>query len=524
MTTRRKLYRSALLAATMLAASCASVGVEEALAPVALPTDWAAVSGAFAAAAAVPVTENWLQELSDPTVEPLVAEAIAYNNNLAAAAARVRASRERARVVRADMLPQLSASAVAVRNRPSGIGGVQGGQFVPGGSYINFFSTGLDLSWELDVWGRLTDQTRAAYLNAEAERLDYAAAALSLAGSTAQRFYALTEARLQRQLAERDVETGEANLAIIERRYERGISSALDVRLARSSLASSQAQLIARQQEEKEAARLLEVLLGRYPAASVNAADGLPDLRPLVSEDGGVIGVGAPENLLFRRPDVLVAERRLQAAGLEVSAARKALLPSISLSAALTGETVDPAGDAVPQLEPDFSQLIDPDALGKRLVGQLVQPIFQGGRLRANIKAERAELEAAVYDYAEVALTAFREVEDAIAAERFLAQQQAARRAAFDEAVAAEELTERQYLSGTTDIFDLISAQQRRINNESQFIGAARARLTNRIDLYLALGAPFTVDPFEREGGARFTPALEDPALDGSAMRRSKRS
>jgi NodT family efflux transporter outer membrane factor (OMF) lipoprotein len=492
--------------------ACVSVGPEDALAPAAVPADWAALSGELGGAGATPVTEDWLAELSDPTVTPLVAEALAYNNDLAAAAARVRAQLAQARITRSQLFPQVQVGGTALRVRPSGIGGIVGGQPIQGGQYFNQYSLELGATWQLDVWGRLADQTRAAYRTYEAATLDYAAASLSLSGNTAQAFYALTEARLQKELAERDVAAGLANLNIIERRYERGVSSSLDVRLARASLAQSEAQLVAREQAEQEAARQVEFLLGRYPAAEVAAADTLPELRAFVSEDGDVIGVGDPKGLLFRRPDVLAAEGRLVAAGLEVQAARKALLPSFSINAALTGETTDAAG---PIVEPDFSQLTDPDALGKRLVGQIVQPIFQGGRLRANVKAARSRMEAAVYDYAQVALNAYRDVENALAAEAFLASQQEARRLAFEEARAAEELTERQYLNGTTNVFDLISAQQRAILNEGQFIAASRARLANRIDLYLALGAPFTVPTPDSlggrpGGGLRFTPPERD--------------
>ena len=150
--------------------------------------------------------------------------------------------------------------------------------------------------------------------------------------------------------------------------------------------------------------------------------------------------------------------------------------------------------------------------LGKRLIGQLVQPIFQGGRLRANVRARRAEMEAAVYDYAQTALVAYREVEDAIAAEASLSAQLDARAVAFDEARAAEELTERRYLQGAETIFNLISAQQRRIGAEAQLIAAQRARLTNRIDLYLALGAPFEAPQGLARPGERFTDPARDPA------------
>ena len=502
--------RHGLIAGGLVAlAGCASVGPEEALAPAAVPPGWAAVSEGMSGA---PVAADWLEELADPAVTALAAEAIAYNNDLAATGARVRAALAQARIQRGQLLPTLGVGLGG--NSQFSSGGVQQfedpqtGQIVfvdvPGSSQDQY-STTFSVQWDLDIWGRILDGTRAAYADAAAQELDYAAAALSIAGGTAQTYYGLVEARLQRELAERDVETGEANLRIIERRYERGLSSSLDVRLARASLAQSRAQLIAREQAERETARNLEVLVGRYPAAALAAPGVLPDVDALSARNAAMIGLGDPAALLFRRPDVLSSELALKAAGLRVSEARKALLPSLSVNARAT-DNFDNSGDF-------FETLFDPDDVFATMAANLFQPIFQGGRIKANIAAQRAQQEAAVYRYAQTALNAFREVEDAVAADAFLAAQLEARRLAFEEAEAAEELSERQYLSGTTNIFDLISAQQRRIANESQFIAASRARLVNRVDLYLALGAPFSVPVFERAGADRFTPPARDPAL-----------
>ncbi|MEM9840934.1 MAG: TolC family protein [Pseudomonadota bacterium] len=499
-----KIARPAV-AAMVLVASCATPGPKEALEPIeADRTSWASVTDTQSGGA---VTDNWLSDLNDPRVETVVAEALRSNFDLQATGQRVASARNQARVARAGLLPSIDANLGGRR---------QGGPQVFNG--INFgdqfqttFNTGFNLSWELDVWGRLTDATRAAYLDAAARELDFAAARLSLAGNASSGHYELTAARLQRQLAERDVATGQANLRIIERRYQRGISSSLDLRLARSSLASSDAALQTRIQQELEAARRLEVVLGRYPSATLAAAEALPSLEDLGAERP--IELGSPEELLVRRPDVLAAEARLKSAGLRVSEARKAFLPRLSINAGVTQNAIGPAqvptGEVDADGNPIFRQernsvaniadLWDFDQLFKSLVGNLTQPLFQGGRLIATEKQRKAEARAALFDYANTALTAWREVEDAIAAERLLSTRQDALDLAFKEAAAAEDLTERRYLAGTTNIFDLINAQQRRIQAEGQLIDAQRARLTNRLDLYLALGAPYVLEDEETE-------------------------
>ncbi len=248
------------------------------------------------------------------------------------------------------------------------------------------------------------------------------------------------------------------------------------MRLARSERAARRAALDRRRLQEAAAARRLEVLLGRYPGAEIEAAAEIPELPPFS-------GAGIPTQVLVRRPDLQAAERRLAAAGFRVRAARKALLPRLTL----TG-TADTSG-------PDFEDLLDPKNLAANVIGGLLQPVFRGGALRADIRIERARAEAALYDYAAAALTAFQEVEDALTAEDSLDSQADALKTAFEEAVEAEKLAERQYTSGVANIFNLLDAQARRFTAESNYISVRAERLTNRVRLYLALGAPHLSEP-----------------------------
>ncbi|MEL7486307.1 MAG: TolC family protein [Pseudomonadota bacterium] len=361
--------------------------------------------------------------------------------------------------------------------------------------YIDNFRLAASLSWELDLWGRLTDETRAAYNDARASFADLRGTQLSIAGSIAQGWFLLIESRQQRELAERDVAAREANLRVTERRYDRGVASSLDVRLSRSALGSSRASLALRQQTEKEASRRLEVLLGRYPSAELAAAAELPELPRLE-------GAGAPGEILARRPDILAAEMRMEAAGLRARAARKQLLPSISVSG-----NINTSG-------PVLADVIDPERLAGNIAAGLFQPLFQGGRIRANIKQQRALAEASLLNYAQTALMAYEEAENALAAEELLANQEEALKVAFEEAAAAEELTERRYASGAATIFNLLDAQTRRITSESAYISARRQRVSNRVQLYLAIGGDFMTDEdiaLARAEGARQGVAAAEP-------------
>jgi NodT family efflux transporter outer membrane factor (OMF) lipoprotein len=458
---------------------------------------------------------DWVNAFNDPGLSTLIAEALEHNNDLLAAAANLRAARAGAKMERARLLPTLGASGAASRNAivtdPS-LQAQTGGASTTGGLraaeienrfgldadgdgrldgldlngdgaldaplpnrriYINNFALGAQLNWEIDLWGRLTDETKAAWRDAGASRADYEAARLSLAGRVAQAWFGLIEARLQRELAERDAGARENSLRLTERRHERGVASTLDVRLSRSAHASSRASLAFRQQAEQEAARRLEVLLGRYPAAELEAAAALPLLPALE-------GAGAPGDILARRPDLRAAEARMEAAGLRARAARKQLLPRLTVSS-----QIGTSG-------PDLADVLDPERLAGNIAAGLFQPLFQGGRLIENSNRARAAAEASLLSYAETALRAYEEAENAIAAENFLALREGAFRMAFEEAAAAEALTERRYMSGAATIFDFLSARTQRISAESALIEAQQLRASNRVLLYLAIGGDFS--------------------------------
>ena len=479
------------------------------------PSSWTANNDV----GAVP-SGDWVGAFEDSQLETLIVEALTHNNSLLAAAANLEAATQSKRIAFAGLLPTLDAQGSAGRNaivtdptiaaqsgggggpaNLSGLGardledqfgvdadndGRLDGLDVDGDGiaesplpnrrlWINNYSLSAQLRWEADLWGRLRDEFNASKRDARASLADFQAARLSLAANIAQGWFSLIEARQQRELAERDVEARESNLRVTRRRYERGVSSSLDVRLSNSALGSSQASLAARRQAEKEAGRRLEVLLGRYPSAELEAASALPTLPRLD-------GAGAPSEILTRRPDLIAAEMRMEAAGLRADAARKELLPRITLSSQIsTGG-------------PELADLVDPERLAGNLFGGLAQPLFQGGRLIANSKRARAQAKASLMNYAQTVLEAFEDAENAIAAEDLLALQEEALQLAFEEAEAAESLTERRYANGASSIFNLLDAQTRRISAESAYISAKRQRVANRVVLYLAIGGDFLTE------------------------------
>lgn len=410
---------------------------------------------------------NWLGQFDDAVLIELVNEALAANPSIRSQFYAVEATRAQARSTYGRTLPNVSASL-------SGGGTSNYSPITDSRTDNSSFGASVDLSWELDLWGRLRAGINAAEADLIASEADLASARLALAAQTASAWFDLNEALAQERVAVQTFEARTRALELTERRFSRGLATALDVRTARTTQASAEASIAGRRQASGNASRRLEILLGRYPSAELDALAELPSLEPLS-------GAGSPMLLLSRRPDIAAAEARVSAAGLRAEQARMAMLPALRL----TG--------SVSNTETDLADALDPSRVAARLIASLTAPIFNGGALDADRDAAVARARAAVENYAATTLTAWREVEDALAADSLLAQQENAQVRALEEARLAEELATRQYTNGLVSIFNLIDSQTRRLNAESNVIAARSARASNRVSFHLALGGGLPV-------------------------------
>lgn len=414
-------------------------------------------------------TLDWIAEFNDPYLNEMVSEALSANTNIRAASALYDAAVARVDIAEADRLPLVSGSA-RLNRQQFGFELFNNNHGVPDGAFTNASSNfGVNASWEPDLWGRIDDQINSSELDAQAAQADFAGARLAVTSQVAQTWFNLIEARLLQDLAQRDVETQERSLRLTQRRFESGVAGSSDVRLARSSVANSEAVKISRQQQVAALSRNLEVLLRRYPADAIQSAADLPPLPVLT-------GAGLPSTMLTRRPDLLAAERRLTAQGLSVDTARKALYPRISLEGGLS------TGGG------SLNRIFDLDSMIASLASNLTQPIFNGGSIKANIRQQQAFLRREAELYSGSVLDAYLEVENALDAEQRLAERETALRVSLDEALKAEERLERRYAEGLASILQLLDAQSRRISAESQLISARTERLNNRVRLHVALG------------------------------------
>lgn len=409
------------------------------------------------------ISTGWLDQFGDRRMKQLVAEAMVYNQDIRATAHRLRAAKESTIIGRANRLPSLS-------------GG--GGYRLSGGGErdgADTFSVSFSASWEADLWGRLRNLDLASQADYAATLADFRGARLSLAANVAQGWCNLITAEQQVALAQATLKSYQQALPVIERRYKANTLRATDVQFGRNNVASAARSLEARALARNEAARSLELLLGRYPAAALKSSLDLPDLESRIPS-------GLPAGLLARRPDLAAARADLFASAQRASAAKKDLLPALRL----TGSAAD-GGNGT------FGQVFRPDFLIWSVASSLSQTIYDGGAPTAQARAALDRNRAEIEDYARLALRAFREVESALDADRSLRAQELFLRKEVEQTTLAEKRALSDITLGIegASFLEYLEAQRRAENARASLIRLKNERLQNRIDLHLALGGDF---------------------------------
>ncbi|WP_170003996.1 efflux transporter outer membrane subunit [Pseudopontixanthobacter vadosimaris] len=481
--------KAAVCAICIVLSGCASPNLE-------LPELARNLPPGFAAGgvAAQPDDDWWLR-FGDPQLAALIDEAVRQNPQIGQAIARVEQARAQARIRRADQLPQISAAAGASRARQTlgGLGpigsipGLPEGEEAPSGFTVENYDLGLDVSWQTDLFGALRARSAAARAEFLASEANLRAARQAIAAQVARNYFTLVEARAQVALSEEVVETFGEIARQVGNRADVGIAPPNDKLLAISNLQSAVAGLQQREENAERLTRQLEVLLRDYPAGTQSTAEVLPGVPPPPP-------TGLPVDLLTRRPDVAVAEYNLRAAGFRDAAARRSLLPSLNL----TGS----AGTASDEL----GNLLDGDFFVWSIAGRLLQPIFQGGRLRAQVRFAEGQRDEASERYAETLLTALSEVEIALAIDGDLTAREVALTAAAAAAQESVGISFNRYRAGIDPFLTVLQSQQNALDARSSVLATRRARLENRVALHLALGGGF--------GSPASTPAFIGASTD----------
>lgn len=460
-------------AACLLLLSACTASREEAPATgVAIPPRFIAATGA-----AGTVDEQWWKGFGDPQLDAFVDKAVADSPAIGRAIARVRQAQAQARIAGADRLPQLDATFSAARRRLTleSLGIVVPGSETPDGplSYtIETYDLSANVSWEIDLWGRLSAQSAAARAQFLSSEANLRGVRQAIAAQTARTYFALVEAREQAELARLTAGNRAEMARLTTNRVEAGSGQPADAQLAASDLGAARANLAQRREAAARLARQFDVLLRDYPDGDVATATKLPAIPPPPP-------AGMPAEMLARRPDVAASLLDLKAAGFRLTAAERSFLPSLTL----TGS----AGTSSTQL----SNLLDQDFFIWSIAGRLLQPIFQGGRLRAQIELRAGERDEALQVHADTVLTALSEVEIALAVEEFLAGQEQELAGASVAAERAVQIARNRYEVGKEPLLTLLESQRRALDARSTLLAVRRARLANRIDLHLALGGGF---------------------------------
>ena len=454
----------ALFLVTLLAACSASLPPIDQAALPATPTAYKEGDGRWTVAppAEAQARGEWWKSFGDPLLDDLVARANAANASIQVATARLKQARAFVRAAEAQRLPEIDASASADRGR----GLVNG---VPVQGTRSLFTAGADLSYEVDLFGRLAQGVDAAKLDAQSAESLLQSARLLVQADVAQTYLALRAIDDERALVRSTVVAYQETLALTERRYRAGDAAELDVARARTEVAATESEALALDRRRAELEHALAVLVGE-PASNFTLAAGAWDTAL------PIIPAGVPSTVLTRRPDVSSAENSLLAAQTRVGVAKAAWFPTIALTAN--------AGYASSDLHDLFQW--SSRAWGLGLIGSL--PVFDGGRRKAGIENASGEFDAAIARYREQVLVAFKDVEDQLAALRLLAEQAQAQDRAVTSAARSTALSEIRYRNGYVSQLELLDAQRSELRNRREALQVRSAQYQSTVALVRALG------------------------------------
>lgn len=460
-----------LLCGTSLLAACTlQPGYVQPEAPVA--PAWPAV----AAPAVVDVAASeipWKAFFKDERLKALVALALANNRDLRQSVLRIDEARGQYRIQRADLLPNVTASASATRSKASAAQLAPGVAQIPGATDpVDTYNASVGVSsFELDFWGRvrsLTDAARASYLSTvEAER----SFRISLIADVASSYLSLRAQDEQITLAANTLQSRRKGLELAQLRRDAGVTSALDYRQSETLLTQAETELAALKRQQAQTLNALTVLVGGPLPANLP-----PPLSLTAQGFDDHLGAGLPSSVLTARPDVLAAEETLRAANANVGAARAAFFPSISLTGSF-GFASQALGD-----------LFGSDGKTWSFGPSISLPIFDFGRNQANLDVAKARKNIAVASYEKTVQTAFQEVADALAARRFLAEQVIAQTKALEAQRDLAELAELRYKNGVASYLEVLDAERNLFSAEQALVTTERDQAANLVALYVALG------------------------------------
>jgi NodT family efflux transporter outer membrane factor (OMF) lipoprotein len=425
---------------------------------------------------------RWLDDFADPALTALVREALAYNTDLRAAAARIELAAAQARLAGSTLYPAVNLIAHG--------GGKSGGD----GSGVA--AVGLFANWELDLWGRVRYGAEAGRLGYDAAVLDAQYARQSIAAGVVKSWLLAVQAHLQRAVADDVVRAAEQFTGLAQDRLRVGRGDEYDVSLAQANLATARDAARQIALAEEQALRAVETLVGRYPAAALAVPAALPAMP-------GPVPVGLPSELLERRPDVVAAERRVAAAFNQVGEAKAARLPRIALTA------------SVSSVSSELFVLKSHPNPAVSLGANLIAPLFTGHALEAQVEIRTAEQALAVADYGRIASRAFSDVEAALSAAFAADEREAILADSVQRNARALELAQVRFRVGSGDLRAVLQQSLALLAVRTTFVQVQAERRVQRVNVYLAVGGAFVPAADGSTLGAAATPERMARAREG---------
>lgn len=415
------------------------------------------------------VKDNWLAQLDNTQVHQLVNKAIATNHQFAIQAYNLEIAEQQMIVSGSKFWPELDLAFRAGRNKDNQTE-----------SYANSNSINLNLSYEVDIWGKLSAADQISNYNYLAQKASFEQYKQQLVVNVVTAWFKVIEADKLLALYRNRVANSKQNLAIIEAGYNSGLTSALDVYLTRNDLNNELTRVSEQTTEKTRLIRQLERLTGEYPKGDLLVNANLP---LLTSE----IPVGLPSELISRKPELKASWYQLLSQDAGLAYAHKQRFPSIVLSGSI-GDSTSDIGD-----------LLSGSSLAWSLLGSVTAPVFNAGRLKANEEKSRLELKQGEQRYLDDLYNAFSDVENAISAEKGLKQSYETMLQAQENAKIAANLSFEQYQSGLVSYTTVLDAQKRSFEAQTTLIKIKSQLITNRINLHLSLGGDFSTPSLESE-------------------------
>lgn len=449
---------------SLLLFACSSTSqIDKQLTDLPLPAHWHDSNKTLA------VESNWLSQLDNQQAHQLVNKALTSNHQLLMQAYALDIAEQQLVIAGSQLWPELDLAFRSSRNKNA-----------QAGSYASSNSINLNLSYEVDILGKLSDADRQSNYNYLAQKSSFEQLKQQLVVNVLTAWFNVIEADKLLTLYRSRVKNSQQNLAIIEAGYQSGLTAALDVYLTRNELHSELTRVSEQQTLKTKLIRQLERLIGEYPKGELLVNANLPLLT-------NEIPVGLPSELISRKPALKASWYQLLSQDAGLAYAHKQRFPSIVLS----GSVGDSNGD--------IGELLSSSSLAWSLLGNISAPLFNAGRLKANEEKSLLELKQGEQRYLDTLYSAFSDVENAITTEKSLKKRYYTMLSAQENAKIAATLSFEQYQSGLVSYTTVLDAQKRSFDAQTTLIKIKNQLIANRINLHFSLGGDFTTPSYENE-------------------------